>query len=259
MFHTEEQTIANHNLNKEICQFQWLKNFASRGQAKDVIKSYPVPVSLAANLCHSWFDWLWSACLDVAWIVLICSCFRSTFLRRSSALYEIDNWNQVDTRSEPMLSHQWKIEPMMWQIRYFHCRKIHNYLSIDVNIISCYNNSIFWSKRRCESKDDPACRTEVFQENAVSCLIVRRFCKKVILSLNSKEASSSHKNDFLDKVNEAILLALSDEPCTSVLQIARRISIPKSIIYLWLVDSLYFTVSHIYWVSHKLSDSQKVR
>jgi hypothetical protein len=51
------------------------------------------------------------------------------------------------------------------------------------------------------------------------------------LGLNSEEASSSPKDDGLDEVNEAILLALSDDPFSfvpSVRQIARKICIPKN-------------------------------
>jgi hypothetical protein len=47
-----------------------------------------------------------------------------------------------------------------------------------------------------------------------------RFRKDVLLGLNSEETSSSPKDDGLDEVNEAILLALSDEPFSSVWQMA---------------------------------------
>jgi hypothetical protein len=115
----------------------------------------------------------------------------------------------------------------------------------------------------------------VFQENAVSYSSVTRFCEEAILGLNSEELSSSPKDDGLDEVNEAILLALSDEIFSSVPsvgQMAGRISIPKNwpTVYRRLVDFLYFTVryqtsdirhqtsdiKHLYWVPHKLSDTQ---
>jgi hypothetical protein len=98
------------------------------------------------------------------------------------------------------------------------------------------------------------------QENAVLYTNVTIFCREAILGLNSAEASLSPKDDGLDEVNEAILLALSDEPSSSGLsaqQIARRICAPKGPIYRRLVDSLYFTLRHLHWVPHKLSDSQK--
>jgi hypothetical protein len=44
------------------------------------------------------------------------------------------------------------------------------------------------------------------------------FCRVAILGLNSEEASSSLKDDGLDEVNEAILLALSDELFSSARQ-----------------------------------------
>jgi hypothetical protein len=79
------------------------------------------------------------------------------------------------------------------------------------------------------------------------------------LVLNSEEASSSLKDDGLDKVNKAILLALFDEPFSSVLaarQIARRICVTKGTAYRRLVDSLHFTVRH---QTPSLGSSQALR
>jgi hypothetical protein len=73
------------------------------------------------------------------------------------------------------------------------------------------------------------------------------FCREATLSLNSEEALSWSKDNNLDEVNEAILLALSNEPFSSVpsvRQIARRIGVPKSTAYRRLIDSLHFTVRH---------------
>jgi hypothetical protein len=67
------------------------------------------------------------------------------------------------------------------------------------------------------------------------------------LGLNSEEASSPSKDDGLDEVNEAILLALSDEPFSSVppvRQIARKTCVPKGTAYGRLVDSLHFPVRY---------------
>jgi hypothetical protein len=71
-----------------------------------------------------------------------------------------------------------------------------------------------------------------------------RFCRETILGPNSEKAVLSCKDDGLDEVNEAILLALSDEPFCSGPQISRRISVPESTAYCPLVDSLHFTVRH---------------
>jgi hypothetical protein len=63
----------------------------------------------------------------------------------------------------------------------------------------------------------------------------------------SPDQPSSPKDDGLDEVNQAILLALFHESFSFVpyvRQIARRICVPKSIIYRRLVDSLHFTVRH---------------
>jgi hypothetical protein len=97
----------------------------------------------------------------------------------------------------------------------------------------------------------------VLQENAVSYLSATRFSKKAVLGLNSEDVSSSPNDDGLDEVKEVILLALSDEPFSSIQQIARRICVPKSIVSRRLADSLPFAIRHLHWVPHKLSDSQK--
>jgi hypothetical protein len=82
------------------------------------------------------------------------------------------------------------------------------------------------------------------------------FCREAIFGLNSREVSSSPKNDGLDEVNEAILLALSDEPFYSVRHIARKICVPKGSEYHRLVDSLQFTVRR---QTSSLSSSQALR
>jgi hypothetical protein len=56
----------------------------------------------------------------------------------------------------------------------------------------------------------------VLQENAVSYSSVTRFYGEAILGLNSEEVSSLPKDDGLDEVAEPILLAMSDEPISSV-------------------------------------------
>jgi hypothetical protein len=74
-----------------------------------------------------------------------------------------------------------------------------------------------------------------------------RFCREAILGLNSEKASSSPKDDGPDEVNKASLLALSDEPFSSVpsaRQIARRICVSKGTGYHRSVDSLHCTVRH---------------
>jgi hypothetical protein len=59
--------------------------------------------------------------------------------------------------------------------------------------------------------------------------------------------ASLPKDDGLDEVSEAILLALFDGPFSSVRyvwQTVRRTCVPKSIVDRQLVDSLHFTVRH---------------
>jgi hypothetical protein len=56
----------------------------------------------------------------------------------------------------------------------------------------------------------------LLQKNAVSYSSVTILCREAVLGLNSEEASSSPKDDGLDDVNKVILLALSDNPGSSV-------------------------------------------
>jgi hypothetical protein len=88
----------------------------------------------------------------------------------------------------------------------------------------------------------------VLQENVVLCSNVTRFCRETISSLNSKEVSSSPKNDGFDQVNEAMLLDLSDEPFSSRQPMARIIRVPKSSVYRPFADSLHFTVKQLHCV-----------
>jgi hypothetical protein len=81
------------------------------------------------------------------------------------------------------------------------------------------------------------------------------------LGLNSEKASSWPKDDGLDEVNEASLLALSDEPfllygrwpAENGFQNAQDI-LGLLILFLCISQS---DIRHLHWVSQKLSDSQK--
>jgi hypothetical protein len=53
-------------------------------------------------------------------------------------------------------------------------------------------------------------------ENDISHSIVRKFYREAISSLNSEGTSSSMQDNGLDEVNKVIILALSDEPCSSL-------------------------------------------
>jgi hypothetical protein len=70
-----------------------------------------------------------------------------------------------------------------------------------------------------------------------------------ILGLMSEEASSSPKDDDLDEVNEAILLALSDEPFSCVFSVRQIADSPqdmrsKTHSISSVVDSLHFAIRH---------------
>jgi hypothetical protein len=84
------------------------------------------------------------------------------------------------------------------------------------------------------------------------------FCKKVILGQNSEEILSSPKDDDLDEMKEAILLALSDEPIFSVRQLVCMICVPKGCTNCISSACRLSTFrSQIHGVSHELADTQK--
>jgi hypothetical protein len=70
-------------------------------------------------------------------------------------------------------------------------------------------------------------RIAALQENAIPYSSVTRFCREAILDLNSEEASSSPQDDGFDEVNEGILLALSDEPFSSVRSVRQMADGPQ--------------------------------
>jgi hypothetical protein len=91
----------------------------------------------------------------------------------------------------------------------------------------------FSASQRPLEKDIHHDLVAMLQENPVSYSRVARLCNEAIVGLDSEEVSSSPKDDGLDQVNEvneAILLVLSDEPFSSIRQIARKICVPKSCI-----------------------------
>ena len=59
------------------------------------------------------------------------------------------------------------------------------------------------------------------------------------------------------EVDEAILKALADEPFSSVRELARHTCLSRTTVHRHLTCSLGFTVRHLRWVPHRLSDSQK--
>jgi hypothetical protein len=88
----------------------------------------------------------------------------------------------------------------------------------------------------------------VFEDNAVSYSSAINFCREAILGLNSKKPYQPllPKDDGLDERNRAILLALSDEPLSSVhclRQMARRICVPKSCVN-WISSVCRFPAFH---------------
>ena len=60
-------------------------------------------------------------------------------------------------------------------------------------------------------------------------------------------------------VDEAILTALAEHPFSSIRELSRRTCLPRSTVHRHLVQSLRFTIRHLRWVPHFLTDDQKER
>jgi hypothetical protein len=99
----------------------------------------------------------------------------------------------------------------------------------------------------------------VLQANAVSYSSVTRFDRETKLVLNSKEVSSSPKDDGLDEVNKTILLTLSDEPFLLSGRHPAGYAFQKAlyIVGLSILCISQSGIRHRHSVPHKHSDSQK--
>jgi hypothetical protein len=60
-----------------------------------------------------------------------------------------------------------------------------------------------------------------------------------------------------NSVDAAILKALTDNPFASVPELSRLTYLSRSIVHRRLMESLGFTVRHLHWIHHRLSDDQK--
>jgi AraC-like DNA-binding protein len=60
-----------------------------------------------------------------------------------------------------------------------------------------------------------------------------------------------------NRIDKAILTALAERPFSSVRQIATQTCLARSTVHRHLTQSLGFTVRHLHWIPHRLSDNQK--
>jgi hypothetical protein len=93
---------------------------------------------------------------------------------------------------------------------------------------------------------------------AVSYSSVTRYVREAILAASNPIPLFSQPTPQLDDCDSAILLALAEQPFASILQLARLICLPKTIVNRRLTQSLGFRVRHFRCIPHTLSQAQKV-
>jgi hypothetical protein len=85
---------------------------------------------------------------------------------------------------------------------------------------------------------------------------VTRFLGEVKFSWPNPPTAFSEENSCLDDSNDAILLALLEQPFASVRQLSRLTHLPRSTVYTRLRQSLGFHMRHLRWVPHHLITAQ---
>jgi hypothetical protein len=96
-------------------------------------------------------------------------------------------------------------------------------------------------------------------KDAVAYSTVTKWARNAQFS-GRKEASPPEAPDMgRSPVDEAILTALAEFPFpfSSVRELSRRISLPRSTAHRHLTQSLRFTVKHLRWFPHVLTAKQK--
>jgi transposase len=99
--------------------------------------------------------------------------------------------------------------------------------------------------------------TEVLGPEAIAYSTVTKYLRLGKMTTEIEEIpfiEFEHEENLID---QAITLALNDEPFASIRQIARKTLLPRSTIYRHLTNSMGFVVKHLRWVPHNLSDDQK--
>jgi hypothetical protein len=93
---------------------------------------------------------------------------------------------------------------------------------------------------------------------AVNYPSVTGYIRDTRLSPYTHPVTFSEPDPAPDDSNDAILLALVEQPFTSVRQLARLTHRPRSTVHRRLTQSLSFRVRHLRWVPHILSASQQL-
>jgi hypothetical protein len=86
---------------------------------------------------------------------------------------------------------------------------------------------------------------------------VTRFLREAKFASPNPPTPFSEENPSIDDSNEAILLALTEQPFTSVRQLSRLTHLPSCTIYRRLMQSFGLHMRYLRWVPHRLTTAPK--
>jgi hypothetical protein len=92
------------------------------------------------------------------------------------------------------------------------------------------------------------------KDEAVCYGTVTRYLRSRSFTVSAKPKRIQSDEHFITDTDEAILRALEEQPFSSVRQLARATHLASSTVYAHLTQKLGYTVRHLRWVPHKLSD-----
>lgn len=116
---------------------------------------------------------------------------------------------------------------------------------------------VFLHKKGLSSEQVHSELVQVLGTEAVAYSTVTKYIRSSSFKAIRDESISEDSDDETNLIDDAILQALEDEPFASVRRIASKTYLPKSTVYRHLVSSLQYTVKHLTWIPHTLTNEQK--
>jgi hypothetical protein len=116
---------------------------------------------------------------------------------------------------------------------------------------------LYLARKKLSALDIYTDLVQTLGPDAVSYPSVTRFLRDAKCTLPNPPATFSDEMPGSDDSDEAILLALTEQPFASIRQLSRLTHLSRTTVYRRLTQSLGFHVRHLRWVPHRLSDAQK--
>lgn len=97
----------------------------------------------------------------------------------------------------------------------------------------------------------------ILKDKCVSYQTVTRFIREFQISQSAKPIQNPKKINEPDEVDDLIRHVVDNEPFLSVRQIAKKVGMPKSTVYLRMTVNIGYISKHLKWVPHLLNPQQK--